>query len=356
MLRLKDTVRLVFIPTVVDNKEEVDACVKGTFVYQKKLKKDEWENIKGINLKSLKPAEGVQLEIKSAELLHLLKKLADLWRIHRREGIPIGKSRYIKLSDQLAELDQISDDDLRDFLKINSSTGIAIFKRLAIWLSRIDDQEQVLVSLESLEADSLKQLNVIVGLGNLRRSLITWEAFQANADEEFWQTELLNNSFLLSQLFAYPVVLVKGKAYVGGKSFENSGGNIVDFLCKNELTNNAVLIEIKTPMTPLIGKKYRGAVYNVSEELTGAVIQVANYSNSLTQHYHSLAAQQPSVFYTFKPHTVVIAGNCTRELDDTDKRKSFELYRGGLKDVEIITYDELFGKVKSFISLLEKGR
>lgn len=37
--------------------------------------------------------------------------------------------------------------------------------------------------------------------------LILAETFQTNEAEEFWQTELLNNSFLLSQLFAYPVVL-----------------------------------------------------------------------------------------------------------------------------------------------------
>lgn len=81
---------------------------KGNIRLPKKLKNDEWENIKEINLNSLKPSEGVQLEIKSAEFLHLLKKLADLWQIHRREGIPIGKSRYIKASDQLAELGDIS--------------------------------------------------------------------------------------------------------------------------------------------------------------------------------------------------------------------------------------------------------
>ena len=52
VLRLKETVRLVFIPTVVENKQDPDACVKGTFVYQKKSKKNEWENIKDINLNS----------------------------------------------------------------------------------------------------------------------------------------------------------------------------------------------------------------------------------------------------------------------------------------------------------------
>jgi hypothetical protein len=358
VLRLKDTVRLVFIPTIVENKHDSDACVKGTFVYQKKSKKNQWENIKDINLNSLRPAEGVQLEIKSAELLHLLRKLADLWRIHHREGIPIGKSRYIKISDQLTELDNFSDDELRQFLEVNSATGMELFKRLAAWLAKIDDQEAVLASLESLGYDSLKQLNIIVSLGNLRRSLHTWETFQTNVDEEFWQTELLKNSFLLSQLFAYPVVVIKGKAYVGGKSFENVGGNIVDFLCKNELSNNAVLIEIKTPATPLLGKKYRN-VYTASDDLNGGIVQVLNYANSITKDYQSLISSEPKAFEAFeafKPRCVVIIGNCQRELDSPDKRKSFELFRGGLKDVEILTYDELFGKVRRFVSLLEKGR
>lgn len=351
VVRIKDTVRLVFLPVILDNAREPDACVKGTFVYQKKTKGDEWENIKELNLNSLRSGEGVQLEIRSSELLLLLRRLADIYRIHRREGIQFGSTRYVKISDQFSQLEKVSEKDLSDFLKVNQSAGVELFRRLSAWLSKVEDQESLLKSLESFDSKSLKQLHIIAGLGSLRRSLATWEAFKTNADEEFWQKELTENSLLLSQVFAYPVVLLKGKAYVGGKSYENQGGNIVDFLFKNELTDNAVLIEIKTPVTPLIGKKYRG-VYNVSEELTGSIIQVSNYANSITQDYHALT-RTCRKFEAFKPHCLVIAGNCSVELGDSDKRKSFELFRRGLKDVDVVTYDELFGKVDNFISLLE---
>jgi hypothetical protein len=43
-----------------------------------------------------------------------------------------------------------------------------------------------------------------------------------------------------------------------------------------------------------------------------------------------------------------------RQLEATKKqRKSFELFRMGLKDVQVITYDELFGKVEFLVNLLE---
>jgi len=40
-------------------------------------------------------------------------------------------------------------------------------------------------------------------------------------------------------------------------------------------------------------------------------------------------------------------------LADRRQRKSLELFRMGLKDVRVITYDELFGKVEFLVSLLE---
>ncbi|OLF79493.1 hypothetical protein AWH61_06535 [Alteromonas sp. W12] len=49
-IRLKESVRLVFVPTIVDNEKDKDSCVKGHFVYQKKKKMDEWEDIRVINL------------------------------------------------------------------------------------------------------------------------------------------------------------------------------------------------------------------------------------------------------------------------------------------------------------------
>ncbi|HHF3126281.1 TPA: Shedu immune nuclease family protein [Vibrio alginolyticus] len=352
-IRLKDTVRLVFVPTVVDNQKDKDACVKGHFVYQKKKKQDGWEDVREINLSQLKPAEGVKLELKSAELLLLLRKLADLYRIHRKDGIQRGSNQYIKLSGALEGLSNATDEDLRQFIELSSDNAIGTFKRIAKWLSSVEHSDKVVESLESLSADNVKQLNVVAGLTVLKKALEVWNSNQFSTDEEFWQRELTSSSFVLSQIFSFPVVVVKEKAYIGGKTFTNQGGNIVDFLYKNQMTSNPALIEIKTPSTQLISSPYR-QTYNMSKELTGSTSQVLNYANSIIQDYYSVVGHETSIFGAYKPTCVVIIGN-TSELDSPEKRKAFELYRNNLKDVQIVTFDELYGKVSSFIRLLENG-
>ena len=164
---------------------------------------------------------------------------------------------------------------------------------------------------------------------------------------------LRENSFVLSQIFAYPVIIVKGKAYLGGKGISNSGGNLVDFLAKNDISKNAVLIEIKTPTTQLLNGQYRGNAYSVSTDLSGAVVQVANYKNSLQNEFHNLVDSKDDLD-AFEPRCLVIAGNYSKEIGrSSTKKKSLDLFRSHLKEIEIITYDELFGKVQFLINLLE---
>lgn len=141
----------------------------------------------------------------------------------------------------------------------------------------------------------------------------------------------------ISGLSKLKEVVLKGKAYVGGKGIENTGGNLVDFLMANDFTRNALLIEIKTPMTPLLGPLYRGDIHNISSELSDAVQQSSNYRQQLSQNYHSLAASSSHEFHAFNPPSLVIAG-CNEELAGPEKTKAFELYRNGLKDVQIITF------------------
>ena len=81
-------------------------------------------------------------------------------------------------------------------------------------------------------------------------------------------------------MFSWPCTVVKDQAYVGGKNVSNTRGKIVDFLVKNRITENAVLIEIKTPQTPLLGREYRQGVINISEDLSGAILQVLKEGNA----------------------------------------------------------------------------
>lgn len=188
-------------------------------------------------------------------------------------------------------------------------------------------------------------------VAKLERTLKTWTDNRDNPNEDFWYRQLSENSYVLSQVFSFPVVILRGQAYLGGKSIDNTGGNLVDFLLKNNLSQNTVLVEIKTPKTKLLGLKYR-QVYSASKDLSGAIVQVSSYKDSLLKNYATLMTQQSDLeFRAFNPRCLVIAGTLSDEITDHARSESFELFRSGLRDVQVIAYDELFEKIKILLNL-----
>ena len=114
-------------------------------------------------------------------------------------------------------------------------------------------------------------------------------------------------------------------------------------------------MEIKTPATKLLGAKYRGT-YRPSLELSGAVMQVLDYRRTLSKNLTSIVEGTSHRLSAFAPKCVVVIGNGTLELDNDLKRGAFELFRSNSKDVEIVTYDELFRKLEVLASLFSLTR
>jgi hypothetical protein len=239
------------------------------------------------------------------------------------------------------------------FLQANKRTGFDWLPKLLNWAIQSEDTPQFIERIGKVDIEKLQKLNASIEISSLKSVLSVWENNRNNPAEEFWQAYLSKNSFVFSQIFSIPIIVLKDKAYVGGKGIENIGGGILDYLYTNKITKNVVFIEIKTPQTKLLGSEYRHSVYSISNEISGAIIQVANYRDSLTKEYYALVGKSKHNFEAFNPPCMVIAGNIEEELIDSDKRKSFELFRNGLKNVEIISFDELFTKVKLLIDLLE---
>ena len=241
---------------------------------------------------------------------------------------------------------------LRTYLTANRAVGEELLARLLLWASEIRDPAALVSRLISLGENALRNLNAAVGLGALKRALSIWDENKRSSDEEFWQKTFIENSFVLEHVFSWPTTIVKGKAYVGGKSVLDRGGNIVDFLVKNFLTSNAALVEIKTPGTPLLGRRYRN-IYNVSEDLGGAVMQVLTYKFSLQRDFRALNSGVPGGLEAFDPRCVVIIGNIAQVKADEDKTRALELYRSSSAHVAIVTFDEVFEKTRRLISVLE---
>jgi hypothetical protein len=348
ILRQLQTVRLIFRPEIVDNPSDPGACVRGRFVYQKRGRGDEWEDIPPTSLATLKKGEAYQLELHAGELLQLFQEIGPLYRLYRREGVPQGRQEFVKVGHQLAEFLELTEPELNDFLAVNRKHATLTLRRLLRWLSRNPSVAQQLAD------DELPELNALVGLANLKAVLNVWRSNATNNDEEFWQKTLSKYAFVLSQLFAYPVVVIHGKAYVGGKRLDNKHGNLVDFLGRVSSSGAAVLIEIKTPGTPLLGAEYRQDVFPPSRDLSGAIAQALQYRESLMQEFHAVTHGEKG-WLSSDPRCVVIAGSVTGELTSETKKRSFERFRERVIGVTLITYDELFARVEGLIKLLESS-
>lgn len=96
VLRESDTRRLVFKPMIVDKPE---APVRGYFVWQRKLKAQEWEDITGETLTALKAGEGYSLELRSDEVATLLREIEARKGIYEEHGIVFGRRDYFAETD-----------------------------------------------------------------------------------------------------------------------------------------------------------------------------------------------------------------------------------------------------------------
>ncbi len=195
----------------------------------------------------------------------------------------------------------------------------------------------------------------VVWMGHSAKRLVDllrlWDSNKSNDSEEFWQTKFKENAFALSQLFSVPITLIQDKAYLGGQTLDRGDARVVDFLLTGGDGSEAILLEIKTPTTPLMKKShYRKNVITPSTDLVGSVIQAVDYRATLVQNMLNINAGGEHDLSAFNPRAVVVVGNYA-ELDTPKKRRSFELYRANLSRVDVVTFDELFRKLENLAEL-----
>lgn len=344
--------RLVFIPVLVDNPSDPEAGVDGEFLYQRGAG---WIKDKSKKLSNLKSGEGYTLTLKAAELLTLYEGLTDAYSLRRQQGTPQGDKTWIDA--RLTNLGNLDYGTVADFLASNSNNDKSLLSKVIKWLAsaRAAETARKLVELNPLD---LPNLNALIGLGSLKETLKTWQNNQSDGNEEHWQHLLEERAYVLSQVLSFPLIVIKGKPYLGGKGVSGKGGKYSDLMCANALTNSAVIVEIKTPVTRLLASKpYRESVYGFSDDLCGAISQVLNQRQKYCKHFISLASESPNAPMTAGAHCVVIAGNAGKELKGKDNNLSenFELQRQSLHGVTVLTYDELFRKIEDLVALFESA-
>ena len=160
-----------------------------------------------------------------------------------------GLARFLKLGQ----------GELEAFLDSHPEDAAAVLGKLVAWLTSVSAEASK--ALAALDPGRLPAVTALLGLAALKNALAEWEAHASNPSESFWQKTLSKHSFVLSHLFAHPVVVIRERAYLGGKALDDKGGSYLDFLTAASRTNGVALVEIKTPLTDLLGPEYRGGAY-----------------------------------------------------------------------------------------------
>ncbi|TPI83498.1 Shedu immune nuclease family protein [Mesorhizobium sp. B2-8-9] len=220
------------------------------------------------------------------------------------------------------------------------------------------DESQREQFFRSLHASlSPEEVNLLLG----RRQAL--ELFQARLEDGTW-TEVDWQDFFEAQSWVfgygldYRIMRLFGRELVVGTAgTDNQNKPTVDFLMS--FTDYTVLVEIKRPDTPIFQfrKSGRSGTWRFSVEFMDAVSQV------LEQKAEWMVAAQSSDHFdksgtrrlearTRDAKTILVIGN-RNEFDASGnlrdaavKRDTFELFRRDTRNLDIITYDELFERAR----------
>jgi hypothetical protein len=244
-------------------------------------------------------------------------------------------------------------DGLKHGLTLSPSDADLLIEAAAGMISEVGEREpaQLLRLTEAVETVTLEAM-----IAHMRARI------DESHGEEDWQSFLTENAFILRLAFGVPVLLFRGQATVGGRSYGGAGDKRSDFLLRAASTGNLSIVEIKTPQTDLLAKReHRGGIYAPSQELSGAVAQVLdqrwqlqrNNAQLADDHRRNTTSDTPDKGpppETYSVQCVVIAGTTPTA---SNAQKSLELYRGSLAGVLVLTFDELLRKLVALRDLLK---
>jgi hypothetical protein len=343
--------QVYFESSLVSNEKDPTKAVNGKIVYDKKKKNDDFDCPERLSRRDIKVGQMMEINLKTEEVYELYKALDTRYHLYNEKGLNFGNKKYCFF--------EVDNDEIVDYIsknkvlleKIIKNNEIHLLKEVLDLFTNPNIDNELISELKAIDISELNNIENKINLAKFDKVLDIWNENKNNSNEEFWQSTFESNDWVISQIFITPMIYLDSKVYLGGKSIDNKGGNITDFVYNNSISKNVSVIEIKTPVTELVGGKYR-KTYKMSDELNGAVNQVLNYRDSFIKNYYSLAGGSSDVFDINNPQSIIIIGNQGNL--NKDQIRAFENFRNELKNIEIITYDELFLRLSKLKELYSK--
>jgi hypothetical protein len=188
---------------------------------------------------------------------------------------------------------------------------------------------------------------------------------EKSKDEITWQYFFNKNPWIFGYGLDYRFQNILQKEFSASDTDASGKGQVnTDFLIGDN--NFTTFVEIKKPNTDIFDNKInRSGSWRLSKELTYAVSQILEQktrgefkiegTKNLTLSDNSYLKQ-----HSYDSKCILIFGNLEKEIlncSEPEKdimKKTFELYRRNSKNIEILTFDELYERAK-YICEMKKG-
>lgn len=180
----------------------------------------------------------------------------------------------------------------------------------------------------------------------------------SNKEEKIWQFFLEKNEWIFGYGLDYRFqTILQREAHLSDVGIGGSNTVIADYLLGDKLFTT--FIEIKKPSTSLFDKnKNRSNAWSLSIDLINSVSQILEQKASgliklEKDQYNSVGQLIQQKTYDSK--VVLIVGHwkeletSLNDLEKKIKKKTFELFRRDSRNVDIITYDELYERARFIV-------
>lgn len=177
-------------------------------------------------------------------------------------------------------------------------------------------------------------------------------------EEKAWQFFFEKNEWIFGYGLDYRFqTILQRESHISDSELDGSNTVIADYLLGDK--KFTTFVEIKKPSTPLFGAvKERSNSWRLSNDVVYSVSQILEQKASGLikldkQQYDS--SGDPIIQKAYDSKVILIMGHW-RQLEESNnkleteiKKKTFELFRNDSRNIEILTYDELYDRARFIV-------
>lgn len=313
--------------------------IRGRIIRQRRESKtDEWIPDEAIDIRTLGKKETINIELDSNAVKELYTAILQLGNVLKQRGVEYGEHKYAVVDPKSVI---ITDENKVVYIKKILKAGYG----KDVWSTLAESNPSLVTKLSHARIMSERQ-NV---LREFEQSL------QQKKDESYWQNFFKTNTWIFGYGLRYQFLsLITDRPSYTGADYDGTGEQQGDYLMSSEAKKKfTVLVEIKKPQTEIVlSGKYRAGTWKLGQELLWAVSQVQTSCISWFRDGSRKDSARDSLegqdIYTYQPKGILVIGH-TDQLDARDKLQTFEAYRRGLHNPEIITFDELYKRAQYIV-------